>query len=59
MEVDRYNTSENSQTQFVRWFREVAPYVHAFRGKTFVIAFDGDLIQHGALNALVQDLSLL
>ena len=29
--------------QFVRWFREVAPYVHAFRGKTFVVAFGGEL----------------
>jgi amino-acid N-acetyltransferase len=45
--------------QFVRWFREVAPYVHAFRGKTFVVAFGGELVQAGALNALVQDLSLL
>jgi len=45
--------------QFVRWFREVAPYVHAFRNKTFVIAFGGELVQADALNALVQDLSLL
>jgi amino-acid N-acetyltransferase len=45
--------------QFVRWFREVAPYVHAFRGKTFVVAFGGELVQANALNALVQDLSLL
>jgi len=45
--------------QFVRWFREVAPYVHAFRGKTFVVAFGGELVQAGALNVLVQDLSLL
>lgn len=45
--------------QFVRWFRDVAPYVHAFRGKTFVVAFGGELVQAGALNALVQDLSLL
>src|SRR5690606_19808214 len=33
--------------------------VHAFRGKTFVVAFGGELVQAGALNALVQDLSLL
>ena len=45
--------------QFVRWFREVAPYVHAFRNKTFVVAFGGELVQADALNALVQDLSLL
>jgi len=45
--------------QFVRWFREVAPYVHDFRGKTFVIAFGGELVSDGMLNTLVQDLSLL
>jgi len=50
---------ESAPAQFVRWFREVAPYVHAFRGKTFVVGFGGELIQAGALNALVQDLSLL
>jgi len=50
---------EFAPAQFVRWFREVAPYVHAFRGKTFVVAFGGELIQAEALNALVQDLSLL
>ena len=37
----------------------MAPYVHAFRGKTFVVAFGGELVQAGALNTLVQDLSLL
>jgi amino-acid N-acetyltransferase len=50
---------EFAPAQFVRWFREVAPYVHAFRNKTFVVAFGGELVQAGALNALVQDLSLL
>jgi len=50
---------EFAPAQFVRWFREVAPYVHAFRGKTFVVAFGGELVQAGALNALIQDLSLL
>ncbi|MFA5521915.1 MAG: amino-acid N-acetyltransferase [Castellaniella sp.] len=48
-----------SNAQFVRWFRTVAPYVHDFRGKTFVIGFGGELVRDGALNALIQDLSLL
>jgi amino-acid N-acetyltransferase len=45
--------------QFVQWLRSVAPYIHAFRGKTFVIAFPGELVTAGALPVLAQDLSLL
>ena len=29
---------------FVPWFRSVAPYIHAYRGKTFVVAMAGELI---------------
>jgi len=50
---------EYAPAQFVRWFREVAPYVHDFRGKTFVVAFGGELVYDGLLNTLIQDLSLL
>jgi len=50
---------EAAPAQFVRWFREVAPYVHRFRGKTFVIGFGGELIREGHLNTLIPDLSLL
>lgn len=50
---------EQDPARFVQWFRQVAPYVHAFRGKTFVVAFGGELVQAGALNVLIQDLSLL
>lgn len=45
--------------QFVAWLRSVAPYIHAFRGKTFVVAFPGELVMAGALPVLAQDLSLL
>jgi amino-acid N-acetyltransferase len=49
---------ENS-VQFVQWLRSVAPYIHAFRGHTFVVAFPGELVRAGALPVLAQDLSLL
>ena len=49
----------NNPTQFVRWFRSVAPYIHAFRGKTFVVAFPGELVMAGVLPVLAHDLSLL
>ncbi|MDB5842272.1 MAG: argA [Herminiimonas sp.] len=45
--------------QFVQWLRSVAPYIHAFRGQTFVVAFPGELVMAGALPVLAQDLSLL
>lgn len=45
---------------FVRWMRQVAPYVHAFRGRTFVIAFGGELVAERARFAqVVHDLNLL
>src|SRR5690554_7242862 len=57
--LSAHDAPEFAPAQFVRWFREVAPYVHDFRGKTFVIGFGGELVSDGALNALIQDLSLL
>jgi len=47
------------RARFVGWLREVAPYVHAFRGRTFVVGCAGELIAAGRLDALVHDLSLL
>ena len=44
---------------FVPWFRAVAPYIHAYRGKTFVVAMAGELIAAGKLETFVQDLSIL
>ncbi len=49
----------DDEARFVAWLRQVAPYIHAFRGKIFVVAVPGELIHAGRLNALVQDLSLL
>ncbi len=44
---------------FVPWFRAVAPYIHAYHGKTFVVAMTGELIEAGKLNAFAQDLAIL
>ena len=44
---------------FVPWFRAVAPYIHAYRGKTFVVGMAGEMIAAGKLNAFAQDLSIL
>ena len=45
---------------FVRWFRQVTPYVHAFGGRTFVIGFGGELIaERGRFVRFLHDLNLL
>ncbi len=37
----------------------MAPYIHAFRGKTFVIAFGGEVVADGRFFDLTHDLNLL
>lgn len=46
-------------TQFVSWFRSVAPYVNSFRGKTFVIAFGGKAISGPLARTFAYDINLL
>jgi amino-acid N-acetyltransferase len=46
-------------TDFVHWFRSAAPYIHGFRGKTFVIAFGGELVADGGFVQLAHDVNLL
>src|SRR5512145_2390931 len=43
----------------VHLIRSAAPYVHAFRGKTFVIAFGGEVVADDEFLGVVHDLNLL
>jgi amino-acid N-acetyltransferase len=45
--------------EFVYWFRQAAPYIHAFRGRTFVVAFGGDLVRDNHMTSLAHDLNTL
>jgi len=49
----------STQDRFIDWFQSVAPYIHAFRGKTFVIAFGGEVVADGRFFDLTHDLNLL
>jgi len=49
----------NSTTDFVSWFRSVTPYVNAFRGKTFVIGFSGEMVTDEKFVDFIHDINLL
>lgn len=44
---------------FVDWFRGSSPYIHAHRGKTFVIAFGGEAVADEGFSNLIHDIALL
>lgn len=46
-------------SEFVTWFRAAAPYIHAFRGRTFVIAFGGEVVDDEHFVDLVHDINVL
>ncbi len=56
-QVSPLNTEQSKD--FVHWFRSAAPYIHAFGGSTFVIAFGGEVVSEQQFIALSHDLNLL
>lgn len=51
------NTADRNA--FVNWFRASSPYIHAFRGRTFVIAFGGELVTDPTFASFIHDIALL
>lgn len=54
-----HNVEKESTAQFVAWVRGAAPYVHAFRGKTFVIGLGGEVASGERAERLAYDCNLL
>lgn len=52
-------TKDIEKDQYVHWFRSASPYINAHRGKTFVIAFGGEAVQHANFIHLIHDIALL
>jgi amino-acid N-acetyltransferase len=51
--------NSNHLQQFIDWFRRASPYIHAHRGRTFVIGFGGEAIQSAGFSYLIHDIALL
>lgn len=45
--------------EFVHWFRNSSPYINAFRGRTFVLTFGGEVVADSVFASLVHDIALL
>ncbi len=43
----------------VSFFREAAPYIHSHRGKTFVVAFAGEVIASERFPQIIQDIAII
>lgn len=46
-------------TEFVNWFRNSSPYIHAHRNRTFVIFFGGTAVTAPDFDNLIHDFALL
>ena len=44
---------------FIEWFRQAAPYIHAHRGRNFVIQLSGDVVASDKMPQLLHDMALL
>ncbi|WP_372864845.1 amino-acid N-acetyltransferase [Spongiibacter sp.] len=49
----------SEQTEYVKWFRNSAPYINAHRGKTFVLMLGGEAIADANFANIVHDIALL
>ncbi|WJW75171.1 amino-acid N-acetyltransferase [Thiohalobacter sp. IOR34] len=50
---------KNPSCSFVDAIRHAAPYIHAHRGRTFVIGFSGEAVEDPGFATLVHDIGLL
>jgi amino-acid N-acetyltransferase len=54
-----HNVLPDTSQPFINWFRSVSPYIHAHRGRTFVLCFSGEAVQSPQFSSLIHDIALL
>lgn len=52
-------TTNKQSRQFVDSFRHSSPYIHAFRGRMFVIGFGGEAVDDPGFANIIHDIALL
>lgn len=59
MTIETRNSPPENDARLVAWVRQAAPYIHAFRGRSFVVAVGGEVLAEDAVQDLMYDLALL
>ncbi len=59
MSKETFKEKNSKNLEFVHSFRNSAGYINAFRGRTFVIAFGGEMLTDEQFAPLVHDIALL
>ena len=47
-----------SGSDYIQWFRSAAPYINAFRKKTFVLVLSGEMVRSDLFENLIHDIAL-
>ena len=50
---------KDNKADYVKFFRQSSPYIHAHRGKTFVIMLSGETLAHANLSNIISDIALM
>ncbi len=50
---------KDNKADYVKFFRQSSPYIHAHRGKTFVIMLSGETLAHTNLSNIISDIALM
>ncbi len=56
--VTPYKQFDMNNTDYIKWFRSAAPYINAFRHKTFVIVLPGEMVRSPIFDHLIHDIAL-
>ncbi|KAK3411935.1 probable amino-acid acetyltransferase NAGS1, chloroplastic [Eucalyptus grandis] len=55
----RYRRTTEEQRGFVDDIREAQPYIHAHRGRTFIVVLSGEIVAGPCLDSILKDIALL
>ncbi len=47
-----------NNSEYIQWFRSAAPYINAFRKKTFVLMLSGEMVKSDLFTNLIHDIAL-